>query len=68
MSDESSEARTFRVTADATLRTQEVLTTDSAEAAAQAHERALKDVAGQIGADLRDVEILEVDELAGGEQ
>lgn len=67
MSDKNDAARSFRVTADATFRTQEVLTTDSAEAAAQAHERALQDVADRIGADLRDVEILEVDELAGGD-
>lgn len=53
----------YRVSTDATLRTSEILLAASAVDAAQFHERAVELVAGEVGATVQEVEILEIDEL-----
>lgn len=54
-----------RVTADVSIRTKEVLLAASATDAADLHERAIELVASEFGVSVREVEILEVNELDG---
>jgi hypothetical protein len=55
----------WRVTADATIRTEEILLAADAEDAAAIHERTIEAVAEEFGAEPHEIEILEVDELDG---
>lgn len=54
-----------RVTADVSIRTEEILLAASASDAADLHKRAVELVASEFGVSVCEVEILEVDELDG---
>jgi hypothetical protein len=56
----------YRVTADASVRTCEVLLAASPEAAAEIHRQVCEYVCSEVGAELTDFELGEIDDLGNG--